>query len=358
MKTPDTSDSYMTIFRQGGFHEGCAEGGGARFGVPPLGGPAAVPLKGGAPNLFFNRAVGFLSILAAAGIASPLLAETTSNAPPQDLPYAVQHELGDSEFGPGDSIKIEGLRGTSATIEPGGTYCVTGTYVLSSRDEADLSFFATTTNRTRTRIEPEQTIHVTKGTGSFRLVKKLTDPSYLHLTFYSPATGQGFGGVYFGQGQWVLHNKPFSYSTAAPPEKEAASPLSFSGPNQGLFEYLGNPVAPPPDMDAAYSKAGLTRAIQTAAQNAGLSLVRVEIDDSEFPFLVGVVFAQPGDRQKLEEQIRKLEPYTFAGGVSGGSICAMNIVPYRAFPPESSQRISRRMMLREAVLYERISRLR
>jgi hypothetical protein len=299
-----------------------------------------------------------LSILTASCTALSLRAATTSNAPTQSFPNEVQYELGDKEFDPGDSIKIESLRGTTAALQPGETYCVTGTYVLSSRDEADLSFFATTTNRTSTTVEPDQTVHVTKGTGSFRLVKKMKEPGYLHLTFYSRSTGQGFGGVYFGQGQWVLRGKPFSYSNAESPSKEPASPVSFSGPNQILFEYLGNPVAPPPDLDAAYSKAGLTRAMQDAAQKAGISLIKLEIDDSEFPFLVGVVLARPGDKQKIEEQIRKLESYTSSGGVSGNTVYAMNIVPHRAFPPESSQRISRRMMLREAVLYERISRLR
>ncbi len=296
--------------------------------------------------------------LACACTALPPRADAGTSAPAPGFPHVVQYELGDSEFAPGDSIKIEGLRGTSATIESGGTYCVTGTYVLTSQDEADLSFFATTTNRIAARVEPEQTVHLTKGTGSFRLVKRMTDPGYLHLTFYSRPTGKGFGGVYFGQGQWVLHNKPFSYSDPVAEANVEAAPPAFAGPNEALFNYLGNPVPPPPNMDSAYTKAGLTGAIQAAAQKAGISLVRVEIDDSEFPFLVGVVLTKPGERQKLEEQIKKLDAYTFSGGVSGDTICAMNIVPHRAYPPESSQRIHHRMMLREAVLYDRISRMR
>jgi hypothetical protein len=298
--------------------------------------------------------------LAILTISLILLAGTTSEAPAQALPHAVPYELGAGEFAPGDGIKIGALTGTSAAIELGGTYCVTGTYVLNSRAEADLSFFATTTNRVSTPVEPAQTVHVHQGAGSFRLVKKMTEPGYLHLTFYSPATGQGFGGVYFGQGGWVLRDKPFSYAQAAAPSPETAAPNTpaLSGPNQVMFDYLGDPVAPPPDMDAAYSKAGLTRALQTAARKAGITLVTLEIDDSEFPFLVGVVFARPDDRRKLEEQIRTLEPYHFSGGVDGDAVCAMNLVPDRAFPGESSTRIFHRLMLREAVLYEKIARLR
>ena len=39
--------------------------------------------------------------------------------------------------------------------------------------------------------------------------------------------------------------------------------------------------------------------MQAAAQNAGISLAKLEIDDSEFPFLVGVVFTATGEWQKL-----------------------------------------------------------
>jgi hypothetical protein len=298
-----------------------------------------------------------LSMLTASCVGVLLRAATALSTPTQNVPYLLQYELGDSEFAPGDSIQIQDLRGTADAVQPGATYCVTGTYVLNSQDEADLSFFATTTNKAPTPVGPEQTVRVTKGTGSFRLFKEMTGQGYLHLTFYSRATGQGFGGVYFGQGQWVLRDKHFSYSNSTS-EAARREPLSFSGPNQVLFDYLGNPVIAPPEMDAAYSKAGLTRAMQAAAQNAGISLVRLEIDDSEFPFLVGVVFAKPGEQEKLKEQIAKLGAYASSGGVGGDTIYSMNVVPYRAFPRESSQRIYRRMMLREAVLYDKITESR
>ena len=52
---------------------------------------------------------------------------------------------------------------------------------------------------------------------------------------------------------------------------------------------------------------------------AGISLTKLEIDDSEFPFLVGVVFADPGDKEKFKEQIGKAAAYSFSGGVGGES---------------------------------------
>lgn len=280
------------------------------------------------------------------------LADTT----PQDFTTAVQFELGASEFLPGDTITIKELRGTSDVIQPGETYCVTGSYTLASHDEANLCFYATTTNATSTPETPSQTVHVTKGTGSFRLIKKMNEVGYLHLTFYSPRNG--FGGVYFGQGQWVLHDKHFQYNDSASdhPAKAAASePVSTTGPNQVLFEYLGNPVPPPPNMDAAYTKEGLGQAILDAAHKEGISLVKLEIDDSEFPFLIFVTFAKEGDKEKLKEQIAANPAYDSSGGVGGEIDYALNIVPYRAFPKDASQRIYHRMLLREAVLYDKIT---
>jgi hypothetical protein len=287
-------------------------------------------------------------------MAAGVPAATATNppaSPPPDFPSAVSYELGDSEFASGDSITITELRGTAEDIQPGGTYCVTGTYTLTSQDAADLSFFATTTNRTPTPVDPQQTVRVTKGTGSFRLIKHMAGDGYLHLTFYSRATGQGFGGVYFGQGQWVLRHKQWRYrdSASQPQKPERHEPVSATGPNQVLFEYLGNPVPAPANLDAAYTKAGLTQAMQTAAQNAGISLRKLEIDDSEFPFLVYVACADRADMEKLKQQIGALTAYNYTGGVGGNDRCAMNLVPGNAFPAEASLRIYHRLSLREQI---------
>jgi hypothetical protein len=128
-----------------------------------------------------------------------------------------------------------------------------------------------------------------------------------------------------------------------------------TGPNQALFDYLGDPVAPPAQMDAAYSKPGLTSAMEEAAQAANITLTKIEIEDSEFPFLIGVECAQKGDMQKLKEQIHKLAAYDYGGGTSGDNWMVMNLVPPRAFPPAASQRIFHRTMLREAIFYDKLS---
>ena len=74
-----------------------------------------------------------------------------------DLPQVVPFELGDAQFAPGDNITIQQVRGTSDTIITGGTYSVEGTYTLSSRDEADLAFYATTISASGpTPVAPKQ----------------------------------------------------------------------------------------------------------------------------------------------------------------------------------------------------------
>ena len=94
--------------------------------------------------------------------------------------------------------------------------------------------------------------------------------------------------------------------------------------------------------------------MSTAAQNAWIAFVKIEIDDSEFPFLIGITFANPGDKPKLIEQIRKAPSYSTSGGVGGETTYAMNIVPYHAFPVDNGQRIYRRLTLREAMLHEKL----
>src|SRR5215471_368416 len=63
-----------------------------------------------------------------------IAATTPSDESKQDFPQVVQYELGDSEFAAGDNITIEGLRGTTVPFQPGGIYCVTGTYTLNSQE--------------------------------------------------------------------------------------------------------------------------------------------------------------------------------------------------------------------------------
>ncbi len=295
--------------------------------------------------------------------ALPLAASGRVADTATDFPAAVQFELGDAEFAPGDSITIQQVHGTSSTIRTGETYCVEGTYTLASKEKADLALYATTRSPIATPTDPSQIMHIEKGTGTFRLVKTMRVEGYLHVSFYPVPSGSAFGGIYFGQGDGVLKHKGWSYV-----DKRTASPdyttvgastgetVVLKGPNRAMFDYLGDPVEPPADMNAAYTKDGLIQAIQTAAQKAGISVRRIAIEDSEFPFLVGVV-CNEGDFPKLAEQLKHLPPYEYNGSISSSTQASFNIVPYRAWPSQASERISHRTGLRSQIFYDKLSRL-
>lgn len=263
-----------------------------------------------------------------------------------DMPYTVQFECGDSFFEPGDNITIQQMHGTSGTIAVGGTYSVDGTYALASHDKADICFFTTCiSNNGATPVDPAQTMHVKKGSGSFHLVEKMADDGYFHVSFYD---GGRFNGVYFGQGDRVYRGHAFS---SAP----------HAGPNRILYQYLGNPVEPPPHLDARYSKEGLVNAIQQAARDANIAVKKIEIEDSEFPYLVGVICGG-ADFPKLKSQLKKLDGYNYGGGVGndvnkdGSDSCnTFCIVPYHAFPRDASERIYHRLMLREEAFHTRLN---
>jgi hypothetical protein len=206
-------------------------------------------------------------------------------------------------------------------------------------------------------------MRIEKGTGTFRLVKTMREEGYLHVSFYPVPSGSCFGGIYFGQGQWVLRHKGWSYRDSGSRSPDytttgatTGGPVSLTGPNRALLEYLGDPVEPPADLNAAYSKDGLIKAVQTAARHASISLKRVEVDDSEFPFLVGVI-CKEGDWEKLKVQFRKMDGYEYNGSVGGKTHNAFNLVPYRVCPSEVFERISHRTGLRMQILCDKITRL-
>ena len=280
--------------------------------------------------------------------------------PIENLRYKVPFELGSSAFAPGDNITINRVRGTSKKIEVGGTYSVEGTYTLSSEDEATLAFFDTSVSHSGpTRIDPKQRIHIKKGSGSFYLVKTMHDDGYMHVSFY---TDESFGGVYFGQGDRVYHGSPSlrSHNDSIGDSSTQERP-SFSGPNQALFNYLGNPVMPPPNMDPRYTVTGLTNVVAQAALGAGITVKSVAVDDSEFPFIVAVTCGG-SDFVKLKSVLKTMPGYHYGGGVGndsnddGSDTCnVFCIVPYDAFPRGTANQIYRRLMLREAVFHDQIA---
>jgi len=125
--------------------------------------------------------------------------------------------------------------------------------------------------------------------------------------------------------------------------------------NRAMLDFLGSPVSPPSNMDFAYTKQGLINAVQSAAQSVGITLANVVIDDSEFPCLVGVVFQNKNDVEKLKSELQKLAGYNYSGSVSGHTAAAMDLIPYTAYPVDARKTIANRKMLRQSMLYEKIN---
>jgi hypothetical protein len=117
---------------------------------------------------------------------------------------------------------------------------------------------------------------------------------------------------------------------------------------------LGEAVPPPAGMNPAYSEQGLISAVQQAAQLAGVPVKKLEIETSEFPFLVGVVCDNEDDFKKLTTQFKNMPDYEYGGGTSSHGACAFSIVPYRAFQ-QDGDRIRRRSILRMTKFFDQLS---
>jgi len=128
-----------------------------------------------------------------------------------------------------------------------------------------------------------------------------------------------------------------------------------NSPSNALFAYLGEAVPPPPNIDPAYSKEGLLSAIQQAAQLGGVSPRKVEIETSEFPFVVGVVCDSDEDLRKLTAQFKNIPGYEYGGGSGSHGASAFNITPYRDLPSEEYKRIRSRTMLRTIMFIEQFA---
>jgi len=112
-------------------------------------------------------------------------------------------------------------------------------------------------------------------------------------------------------------------------------------------------VPPPSDINPAYTQDGLLAAIQQAAQLAGVSLSKVQIDTSEFPFLVGVV-SDGGEIDKVTAQLKNMPQYKWSDSAGGNKTLAFNITPYDTLPRELFHQIRRRTLIRTQMLHDQI----
>ena len=123
-----------------------------------------------------------------------------------DLPYVVEFEQGATRFLDGDEIVIQEVRGTAKTFEPGHIFRIKGTYKLASHDQATVAAYTTAKNASdgESRSLKVQHKSVDRGKGEFALFLPMSYQGWPHVSFYPHDGGQGFGGNYFGTGEYVL----------------------------------------------------------------------------------------------------------------------------------------------------------
>ncbi|HEU5396726.1 MAG TPA: sigma-70 family RNA polymerase sigma factor [Verrucomicrobiae bacterium] len=141
---------------------------------------------------------------------------------------------------------------------------------------------------------------------------------------------------------------------AAQKSTGSPDPTVDNGLNQAMLDYLGSPVPMPSNINFAYTKEGLMSAFQNMAQALNLNLKRIEIDDSEFPYLVGVEVENKNQMQLLKDQIRKMPEYNYTGGVGGDTRMVMNIIPFGQYPAGRHDTIENRLILRESMFNKKL----
>lgn len=129
---------------------------------------------------------------------------------------------------------------------------------------------------------------------------------------------------------------------------------SIDGNSNQFSAYLGEVVQPPANINPSYTKEGLLNAVQQAAQLAGVPLKKVEIETSEFPFLLGVVCDSDEDFEKIKAQFKNMSAYQYGGSTSSHGTYAFSITLYSSYPSEA-EHMMRRIMLRQQIFFNQLS---
>jgi len=279
--------------------------------------------------------------LAACGLLGGCGRPVPSTAP-AGYPYRITFEVGFNRFAAGDAIEITEVFGSVPRIEANGNYWVAGRYTLDSEATAELALHLTTKRSVSLHVDSTQFMRISRGAGVFHLAIHSPEDGYLHVSFYSDRTHKSIGGVYFGTGETTLR------------AERVPAAVSLNGPNRQLMDYLGNPVPPPTTIQPAYSRQGLLDALERARTAAHATFSSVVIDDSEYPFLIGVICSKE-DFERVFESLNHIDGYHSGGSVSGSDCHVFSITPPRALPQESREGIRHRLMLREDYLYDRLA---
>lgn len=152
-----------------------------------------------------------------------------------------------------------------------------------------------------------------------------------------------------------LLSSPAAGPVLQAPKGQPVSP-AISAANQAIGNYLGDPVAPPANLDPKYTSAGMAEAFRALCAAHGIKIQKLAVDTSEFPFLVyGQVDAPPEVYRELNTWLKNVPGYTYGGSVTGRTregttYFSLNMMPSSAFPRENAEAIQRRLMIRLGML--------
>jgi hypothetical protein len=134
----------------------------------------------------------------------------------------------------------------------------------------------------------------------------------------------------------------------------AWTPQKAGDANAAIMAYLGEPVAPPADLDPKYSSDGLIAACKAVYAKLGIELSKLAVDDTEFPFLVYGVISGSHDFQVLQGALRAMPGYAYSGSVvgrkNGMTYFSLNMMPPDQYPRAQRAAIQRRLMIRLQML--------
>ena len=132
----------------------------------------------------------------------------------------------------------------------------------------------------------------------------------------------------------------------------AAPRLAAAEDKPGIvFDFGGQePVLPPTNLDPKYTTAGLRAAFTAMCKRLDYRIVKLEIDPSEFPFLVSAVIEGRCEYRVLRGELSSMDGYAYSGSVTrwNGSVTsvALNMVPADAYPHAQAVSIQQRLMAR------------
>ena len=117
----------------------------------------------------------------------------------------------------------------------------------------------------------------------------------------------------------------------------------------GITVDMGDGRVAPADVDARYTPQALREAFQAVCKKLHYRIERLEVDATEFPFLVHGVLDK-GDHREIRDALNAMPGYTYVGSVTlntsdGPTLFALNMTPQDQYPRDraTQERIRERL---------------